>query len=79
MLISMPIAMPTKSTPTKAWIGTEGEPEHEDRREEKPEEQSVDGAGAGGGGVAEAPRHPLDGAQSVPDDRDVFGAGRRRR
>ena len=23
---SMPIAMPTKMTPTKAWIGTEGEP-----------------------------------------------------
>ena len=26
MLSSMPIAMPTKSTPTKAWIGTEGVP-----------------------------------------------------
>ena len=26
MLSSMPIAMPTNSTPTNAWIGTEGEP-----------------------------------------------------
>ena len=47
MLRSMPIAMPTNSTPTKAWIGTDGCADHEDRGEEQAQEHAVDRARIG--------------------------------
>jgi hypothetical protein len=71
MLRSIPIAMPTNSTPTKGLDRDGGRAITRIAENSSPRSTPLMAPAARSGGVAEPPGDPFDGAQTLTHDRDV--------